>query len=364
MRIITKKKKKKSKSSSSSDSGSEKHHQPVPEPEPVQPPPEPQHVYVPEPEPQPVYVPEPEPQPVYVPEPEPQPVYVPEPEPVPLPEPTEVHVDIEIEKKHKKEKKHHHKKSKSSSSSSSSSDKERKKHHHHQPEIIQQVYEPEPEPEAEVLPLPKFHTVTHPEMEEVSLAGVSVQFDNAKDDFAFEFPTAPTPQTEWVPDENFSLEVPTRPATIPVYRYHNPGSHDHFYTQKAEEIGVTNNGAHGNHGYISEGVSFYLAETEVDGYTPVYRFWNAGSKDHFYTANDSEKNSVQGIGYAFEGVVGYISTTQVEGTTPLYRYYNAQSKDHFYTSNAFEIGTTDVGATGQHGYQCEGIVGYAYTDSQ
>lgn len=35
--------------------------------------------------------------------------------------------------------------------------------------------------------------------------------------------------------------------------------------------------------------------------------------------------------------------------------------DHFYTTSAAEIGTVVYGATGAHGYKCEGITGYVAT---
>jgi len=224
-----------------------------------------------------------------------------------------------------------------------------------EPEIS---YQPEPEPES----LPKYHTIEEPEMKEVSLAGVSVSYEGSKDDFAFEFPSGPTPVAEI--DDNFSLEIPSRPPTVPVYRYLHGGSQDHFYTQNSGEIGVTESGLSGAHGYKCEGVAFYLAENETEGYSPVYRLWNSRSKDHFYTASEDEKNSVHVHGYILEGVIGHISTSQIEGTVPIYRYWNPSSKDHFYTSNTLEIGKTEPGESGAHGYTCEGTLGYAFNEAK
>jgi hypothetical protein len=265
--------------------------------------------------------PQPEPEP-YQPQPEPEPEpYQPQPEPEPQPEPIPV-----------------------------------------EPEITYQP-EPEPEPEPEQTYQPKYHTVEQPEISEVALAGVSVSYEGSKDDFAFEFPSGPTPVAEI--DDNFSLEIQaSRPPTVPVYRYHNGSSHDHFYTQNAAEIGATESGQSGHHGYTCEGVGFYLAENETVGYTAVYRFWNPSSKDHFYTSSEEEKDSVHAHGYSLEGVVGYISTTQIEGTIPVYRYWNPNTHDHFYTSNALEIGATEPGVTGAHGYTCEGVLGYAFHEAQ
>lgn len=141
------------------------------------------------------------------------------------------------------------------------------------------------------------------------------------------------------------------------------GAKDHFYTQ-TNELGTTEAGHRGNHGYLCEGVAFYLAENETIGYLPVYRAWNGITKDHMYTTSEEEKDNLPNHGYSIEGVIGYISTTQVEGTVPVYRYWNDHSHDHLYTTNAFEIGTTEPGSSGNHGYTCEGVMGYAYLDNQ
>jgi len=341
------------------------------EPAPVQQP-EPVHVQ-PEPEPEPVPV-QPEPEPVQPePEPEPEPV---QPEPVlvqPDPEPVPVQELHKPTKKDKKKKK----KSKSSSSSTSSDSGSEKGHKRHHEAVVQPpqepehvplepeiTFNPEPEQEPEIAFNPDQHTYeppTAPEISEVSLAGVSVDFDGGKDDFAFEL--APTTSTAEI-DDNFSLEVPSRPSTVPVYRYYNSSSKDHFYTANGSEIGVTQNGETGNHGFNCEGVAFYLAENETVGYVPVYRLHNGHSKDHFYTADEDEYNSSHGNGYNPEGEIGYISSTQLEGTVPVYRYFSSSSNDHFYTTNALEIGTTEPGSTGNHGFTCEGILGYAYLESQ
>jgi hypothetical protein len=54
-------------------------------------------------------------------------------------------------------------------------------------------------------------------------------------------------------------------------------------------------------------------------------------------------------------------TTQQEagsGTIPLHRYYHPGKSCHFYSNDASEIGVTQVGEHGAHGYRYEGVVGY------
>ena len=129
--------------------------------------------------------------------------------------------------------------------------------------------------------------------------------------------------------EGVQCKIFARPVagTVRLYRYWLAGNRgDHFYTLNQSEIGTTTPGMTGNFGYVSE----------ADGFS-----------------------SVPGI---TEGVAGYCYPGPVEGLAieaiPLYRYYNGGSNDHFYTTDAEEIGTTVSGTVGKGGYTSEGIVCY------
>jgi len=149
----------------------------------------------------------------------------------------------------------------------------------------------------------------------------------------------------------------------PVYRYWQPATHDHLYTHDAAEIGVHNNGQTGKHGYQSEGVAFHVFSHHHHGLVPVYRYWQPATHDHLYTTKESEigtthQGQAGNHGYQCEGILGYVSPTAFHGGLPVYRYWADGTKDHLYTSNANEIGTTHEGHVGQHNYKCEGILGY------
>ena len=144
---------------------------------------------------------------------------------------------------------------------------------------------------------------------------------------------------------------------IPLFRYWNGGITDHFYTVRFSELGA------GKHGWILEGVAAILLDTQVSGSVPLYRYW--GNNDHFYTTNANEIGvTVPGFrghhNYVSEGIVGYCYPRQVSGTAPLYRYYKSAGQDHFYTKNIHEIGTTTPGVLGRHGYVSEGVACYVY----
>jgi hypothetical protein len=150
-----------------------------------------------------------------------------------------------------------------------------------------------------------------------------------------------------------------------VHKYWQEDNHDHFYTTNVGEIGTTQVGHKGNHGYKYEGEAFTVFNHHHAGLHPVYRYYHEHHHDHHYTANPNEigkhhAGEVGNHGYKCEGILGYVSDVEFPGSVPIYRYYQDGTHDHFYTTNAAEIGTTHVGQKGNHGYSCEGVLGYAY----
>ena len=141
--------------------------------------------------------------------------------------------------------------------------------------------------------------------------------------------------------------LPAQVATVPLYRYWNGGTADHFYTTSWAELGS------GRYGYAYEGVQCYVSPGPRTGAVPLYRYWNAGATDHFYTTNWAELGSGR-YGYVYEGVQCYVQAGQQSGSAPLYRYWNPGSADHFYTTSWLELGS------GRYGYQYEGIQAYVW----
>ena len=170
-------------------------------------------------------------------------------------------------------------------------------------------------------------------------------------------------------------------GTIPIYRSLNGTTGDHFYTASDTEKDAT--------GYTYEGVAFYAYATQIDGTSPVYRFRNPLTGDHFYTASAAEKNALQNNpqwGYVYEGTAFYVFESQADGTSPVYRFFNASNGDHFYTASVSEKNSITLSpvyrfynpASGDHfytasdaeknivantsysGYLFEGIAFYAY----
>lgn len=154
---------------------------------------------------------------------------------------------------------------------------------------------------------------------------------------------------------------PPEHNVAPVYRYCHEKNKEHLYTTWPVEIGTVTHGATGKHGYKSEGVNFYVFLHHAEGLLPIYRYFNG--KDHFYTANADEIGTTKigeagKGGYVHEGIMGFVSPNQFNGSIPIYRYFHPVSGDHFYTTLATEIGTTHEGQVGALGFKCEGILGY------
>jgi hypothetical protein len=152
---------------------------------------------------------------------------------------------------------------------------------------------------------------------------------------------------------------------IPVYRYYNNSTSDHFYTPNAYEIGTTNQGQVGNHGYTSEGVLGYVSPVPFPGSMPVHRYWQETTHDHFYTVNVDEIGTTNigssgKHGYKYEGIIGYAYPAESNRKT-VHRYWQAATFDHLYTDNTLEIGTNETGKTGNNGYTSEGVAFHMFS---
>jgi Repeat of unknown function (DUF5648) len=134
-------------------------------------------------------------------------------------------------------------------------------------------------------------------------------------------------------------------ASGAVYRWWNSGVNDHFYTE--DPLGEL---AHGG-GYVYEGSPFRLFAAGTTSTTPFYRWFRPASGQHFYTTDPSGELAPS-IGFHLEGVIGNIAASPLPGTVALYRWYNTASGDHFYTTDP----TGELAPSG--GYHLEGISGY------
>ncbi|MBF0819552.1 hypothetical protein [Streptococcus acidominimus] len=94
------------------------------------------------------------------------------------------------------------------------------------------------------------------------------------------------------------------------------------------------------HGWIDEGVAWKTGDV-----APVYRLYNAGTKDHLLTTDMNEVQALQAVGWINEGAV-FQSGTGVD----VFRLYSPVTKEHFYTASVNEKNTLV-----SYGWNYEGV---------
>ena len=143
----------------------------------------------------------------------------------------------------------------------------------------------------------------------------------------------------------------------PLYSFYNALEHDHFLTASSEEKDGLEANYNPKHPYLFEG-SVWRVETEPSWENvPVYRFFNKVTYDHFYTINESEKETLARTlaegrdNYVYEGIAWYAHT---DSGLPVYRLFHPDLYDHYYT---MDISVRDA-MVSSGGYRDEGIAWY------
>jgi hypothetical protein len=126
-------------------------------------------------------------------------------------------------------------------------------------------------------------------------------------------------------------------ASQNVYRFYNARTGTHFYTASDAERASVITRWPGAFSY--EGVAYSLETASPTATRPLYRFFNVRTGTHFYTASEAEKSQVIATlsdTFQYEAVAYMVSSSPTEGATPVYRFYNHRKGGHFYTSSAEE----------------------------
>jgi uncharacterized protein YkwD len=139
-------------------------------------------------------------------------------------------------------------------------------------------------------------------------------------------------------------------ADLTVFRFFNAISGAHFYTASVSERDRVR--AQGG-AFAYEGPAFQASSQAAQNLSPVYRFFNTATGVHFYSISEAEKNYIQQTlpQFQLEGVAYYASKVAAEGYRALYRAYVTNKGFHFYSVNATET-------TGLAQYHPEGVAYY------
>lgn len=142
-----------------------------------------------------------------------------------------------------------------------------------------------------------------------------------------------------------------------VYRFFNTKTGGHFFTTSEGERDTV---LQTNQSYKLEGVGFGAFDTKVtEAAEEVYRFFNTKTGGHFFTTSEGERDEVIATNrdYKLEGIGFYdFQVDQGEATDAVYRFFNAKTGGHFFTASEAE--RDSVVQTSQD-YKLEGIAFYA-----
>jgi len=153
------------------------------------------------------------------------------------------------------------------------------------------------------------------------------------------------------------LDAPvTASAEQAVYRLYSPVTKEHLYTSDLNEYDTL-----ATRGWTQEGIAYsdYNGPITLDGVVaePLYRLYCMADQQHLWTTDFNEYNTLRTyVGYwSGEGVVGYVFPTAVASSTALYRLsYPFAPGVHLWTTGANE----DTTLIDQYGWVSEGIIGY------
>jgi lysyl endopeptidase len=147
-------------------------------------------------------------------------------------------------------------------------------------------------------------------------------------------------------------------SRVPVYRFYSATSRVHFFTASTSDRDyVLNNIPQ----YAYEGIAFYAYAASATGLSPVYRFYNTTTNGHFYTASSAEVNYINAYltpAFVAEGVGWYAQTSSDGTSSPVYRFYNSATNAHFYTISSADRAYINLNLPTYHD---EGATFYAWT---
>ncbi len=128
-----------------------------------------------------------------------------------------------------------------------------------------------------------------------------------------------------------------------LYRFWSESFRGHFFTTSLNEAeGLKNNPNWTYEGTLSQKTvnKSLLTDEQIRelDVKPVYRFWSAQFKHHFYTISETEKNTLiqNSSDWAYESVAYYAFAQRQMDTTAVHRFWSPSYKGHFFTTSETE----------------------------
>ena len=142
------------------------------------------------------------------------------------------------------------------------------------------------------------------------------------------------------PDQSYSVNLPRSIPVVPVYQFYSIYMQDYFWTiSEDEKDQIVENYRTGKDTYQYQGIAGFVEENSAAWNVPVYRFWNKETMDHFYTASEAEKDTLARTlkdgtdHYVYEGIAWYAPAND---GVPVYRFFDRNAFNHYYTSSTDE----------------------------
>ena len=110
-----------------------------------------------------------------------------------------------------------------------------------------------------------------------------------------------------------------------------------------------------------EGTAFWASAIPDTGLNPVHRFQNKINGSYLYTIYDTERANIvanYSATFAYEGPAWYASQTQLAGWTPLYRFRNKTNGTYLFTANEAE--KNNIVASYASTFALEGVAYYVW----
>lgn len=156
----------------------------------------------------------------------------------------------------------------------------------------------------------------------------------------------------------------------PVYRFWSAASKHHFYTTSSAEKDYIRQSFTDSQWHYEGAVASTPETTTANSCSntnsvPIYRFWSAINGGHFYTISAAERDYVQSAytdkQWRYEGVgfCAYQTAGTQQERTPVYRFWSSINNSHFYTADAAEADYVKAAFTDAE-WHYEGIAYYVY----
>lgn len=136
---------------------------------------------------------------------------------------------------------------------------------------------------------------------------------------------------------NWSITPGPYQGLMDVYRFYNVRTGTHFYTGNEDERDKVIR-EYGNI-YQLDGVAYTVKVGAATNNQQLHRFFNSRTGVHFYTASDAERDNVMsryaGV-FTYEGTAYWVSNVWQPGSITVYRFFNSRAGVHFYTASESE----------------------------